>query len=75
MKRNVEIFHGDIGSVRNDLNAHINEEVEEILSITQSVSTTGYNTTAMLTVIMVYIPKNSKVEKENKPKEKAEEYI
>jgi hypothetical protein len=51
--KQVEIFYGDIGTVRNELNKHM-EEVTEILSLTQSVSTTGHNTSPMLTVILVY---------------------
>lgn len=76
MTKKVEIFYGDIGSVRNELAKYMNEEVDQILSITQSVSTTGSNTSAMLTVILVYVPYKKDInEVDYVPNHKPEHYI
>jgi hypothetical protein len=73
--KEVEIFSGNIGTVRNELNGFI-KDVAHIISLTQSVSTTGGNTTPILTVVLVYVPWNENPEEvKNKPIQTTERYI
>lgn len=71
-EKQVEIFSGNIGTVRNELNQYI-KDVAHIISLTQSVSTTGNNTSPILTVVLVYIPWNET--KESKPAKETEKYL
>jgi len=53
-EKKVEIFYGDIGTVRNELSGFM-KNVSEIISLTQSVTASANHTNAMLTVVLVYI--------------------
>lgn len=55
MSKEVEIFYGDIGTVRNELNSFM-KKVANIISLTQSVSVTSHQATPFLTVVLVYVP-------------------
>lgn len=53
VEKKVEIFNGDIGTVRNELTGFM-KNVNEIVSLTQSVTTSLHHSSPMLTVILVY---------------------
>lgn len=55
IQKEVEIFYGDIGTVRNELAKEM-KKVREVISITQSVTASMAHTNPMLTVVLVYIP-------------------
>ena len=53
IEKKVEIFYGDIGTVRNELSGFM-KHVREIISLTQSVTASFNHSSAMLTVVLVY---------------------
>ena len=54
IEKKVEIFYGDIGTVRNELSGFM-KNVNEIISLTQSVTASLHHSTAMLTIVLVYV--------------------
>ena len=75
-EKKVEIFYGDIGTVRNELTGHM-KHVKEIVSLTQSVTASANHTNAMLTVVLVYIDYGDDCPEEvaYQPNNKKEHYL
>jgi len=57
MRKIVEILHGDFGTVRNELAQIMNEDVEEMVSLTHS--TTPTQNGVFITIVLIFIPKNT----------------
>jgi len=62
MQKRIEILHGDFGTVRNELGQLVNNEVEEIISLTHSTSSN--NTNSFITIVIIFIPKQEEDEKQ-----------
>lgn len=51
----VEIFYGDIGTVRNELGKFM-KGVSKIVHLSQSVTASAHHTSVMITIVLVYEP-------------------
>lgn len=71
----VEIFYGDIGTVRNELSGYM-KHVKKIISLTQSVTASANHTNAMLTIVLVYVERGECPEDMKYiPNDKKEHYL
>jgi hypothetical protein len=75
IRKKAEIFYGDIGTVRNELSGFM-KNVNEVISLSQSVTASASHTNAMLTVVLIYTENvECPEELKYKPNDAKEQYL